>query len=190
MTPSLIALYDASVLYPAPLRSFLMYLATEGMFRARWTDAIHDEWTRSLRRDRPDIPEGKIAQVRQLMDANVLDCLVAGYEKLIPTLALPDLDDRHVLAAGIHAKADVIVTRNLRHFPKSTLAQYAIEAVHPDDFIVSLLKDAPSLVFSAAKRHRSSLKNPAMDADAFLRLLERQGLSKSVALLRTDEASI
>ena len=34
---------DAGVLYPAPLRSLLMYLALTDLFRARWTDAIAAE---------------------------------------------------------------------------------------------------------------------------------------------------
>jgi hypothetical protein len=38
------ALYDACVLYPAPLRDLLMELAQTGLFRARWTDEIHKEW--------------------------------------------------------------------------------------------------------------------------------------------------
>jgi hypothetical protein len=39
-------IYDANVLYPAPLRSLLVYLATTGLFRARWTEEIHHEWIR------------------------------------------------------------------------------------------------------------------------------------------------
>ncbi|MEK8026638.1 MAG: hypothetical protein RLY78_986 [Pseudomonadota bacterium] len=42
------AVFDACVLYPAPLRDFLMWLALSGRFRARWTDLIHDEWVRNL----------------------------------------------------------------------------------------------------------------------------------------------
>lgn len=38
------ALFDANVLYPAPLRDLLLWLATTGMFRARWTNEIHEEW--------------------------------------------------------------------------------------------------------------------------------------------------
>lgn len=153
----MIAIYDASVLYPAALRSFLMYLATQGIFHARWTDSIHDEWTRSLRRDRPDIPDSKIAEVRRLMDANVLDPLVRGFEKLIPTLSLPDPDDRHVLAAAIQANADAIVTKNLRHFPTAALAPYGIEAMHPHDFVLALLAEFPEAVCEASRRHRISL---------------------------------
>ena len=41
-------IYDANVLYPAPLRDFLMRLALTDLFRARWTEEIHDEWIRNL----------------------------------------------------------------------------------------------------------------------------------------------
>lgn len=184
MTNNFTALYDASVLYPAPLRSFLMYLAMAGLFRAKWTDAIHDEWTRSVARDRPDIPPEKLAEVRRLMDAHVLDCLVDGYEELIPALTLPDPDDRHVLAAAIKAGADVIVTVNLKDFPAGELDKFGIEAQHPDEFVVHLLGLSTPLVVAAAKTQRSSLKNPPMDAEEFLATLERQGLPQTVAILR------
>jgi hypothetical protein len=42
------------------------------------------------------------------MDAHVLDCLVTGYESLIPSLTLPYKDDLHVLAAAICCGADSI----------------------------------------------------------------------------------
>jgi hypothetical protein len=47
------AVFDACVLYPAPLRDFLMWLALSGRFRARWTDFIHDEWVRNLLKNPP-----------------------------------------------------------------------------------------------------------------------------------------
>jgi hypothetical protein len=42
------ALYDACVLYPAPIRDVLMHLALTDLYRARWTHAIHEEWIRSV----------------------------------------------------------------------------------------------------------------------------------------------
>ncbi len=80
------AVYDACMLYPAPLRSLLMYLALTGLIRARWTDAIHEEWMRNVVRDYPDITREKAERVRDLMNAHVRDCLVTGYEDLIPAL--------------------------------------------------------------------------------------------------------
>ena len=91
--------YDACVLYPAALRDFLMHLAITNLFRARWTEMIHEEWIRNVLRDRPDLTAHQLARTRQLMDENVLDCLVTGYESLVPSLSLPDLNDRHVLAS-------------------------------------------------------------------------------------------
>src|SRR5258706_13313625 len=104
------ALLDACVLYPAPMRDLLMHLAGAGLFPARWTDDIHDEWIRSLvtkGRDRK-----RLERTRSLMNDAVPDCLVGGYQSLIPSLTLPDPDDRPVLAAAIVANADVIVTCN------------------------------------------------------------------------------
>jgi hypothetical protein len=55
--------YDACVLYPAPLRDLLMQVAVTDLYRAKWTDVIHDEWTRNVLRDRPDLkPYGIEAQ--------------------------------------------------------------------------------------------------------------------------------
>ena len=76
-------IFDACVLYPAPLRDFLMHLAITDLFRARWTDAIHDEWTRSVAESRPVLKPAQLQRTRDLMNAHVRDCLVTGYEELI-----------------------------------------------------------------------------------------------------------
>lgn len=75
-------------------------------------------WPAARRRNRPDIPAARLDLLRDLINRAVRDCLVQGYEPLIKGLKLPDPDDRHVLAAAIKAGAQVIVTRNLRDFPR------------------------------------------------------------------------
>jgi len=52
---------DACVLYPAPLRSYLLYLAQTGLYRARWTNQIHDEWIRNVLKNRSDLTVEKIS---------------------------------------------------------------------------------------------------------------------------------
>lgn len=177
-------IYDACVLYPAPLRSFLMYLALGDLFRARWSRDIHVEWMRSVRKDFPDITQAQVEQIRDLMNAHVRDCLVAGYESLIPSLTLPDPDDRHVLAAAIRARADVIVTTNLADFPVTELSKFGIEPLHPDEFILRLIDLAPHAVCRAARHQRASLRNPPLRVDQYFACLERQGLVQTVAALR------
>jgi predicted nucleic acid-binding protein len=178
------ALFDACVLYPAPLRDLLMHLALTDLFRAKWTEAIHDEWMRNVLANRPDLKAEQLRRTRDLMNAHVRDCLVTGYEDLIPALTLPDPDDRHVLAAAIRAGADAIVTFNLTDFPGDVLAGYGIEAVHPDDFVSSQLDLAPHAVCAAAKRQRESLKNPPRSVEEYLESLERQGLAQTASALR------
>ena len=122
--PPFIALLDANVLYPAELRSFLMYLAVLGVYRAKWSKDIHEEWMSSLLLNRPDLRRAQLERTRELMDKNAPDALVTGYESLIPGLSLPDEGDRHVLAAAIQAKASVIVTNNLKDFPPEVLQEF------------------------------------------------------------------
>ena len=160
------------------------HLALTDLIRAKWTEAIHEEWIRSVLENRPDLTREQLERTRQLMNAHVRDCIVTDYQDLIPALTLPDADDRHVLAAAIRSSADVIVTFNLGDFPRETLKNWGIEAQHPDDFINHLLDLAPHLVCTAAKRQRESLKNPPVSVDDFLAALERQGLAQTVAELR------
>lgn len=70
------ALYDACVLYPAPLRDLLMELAGTGLFRARWTDEIHTEWIENLLKNEPHRERARLERTRDRMNAAVLDCLI------------------------------------------------------------------------------------------------------------------
>jgi predicted nucleic acid-binding protein len=181
---SFTALFDACVLYPAPLRDLLMQLAVTDLFRAKWTDEIHEEWMRNLLENRADLRREQLERTRDLMNAHVRDCLVIGYEELIPALTLPDPGDRHVLAAAIRSRTDVIVTFNLKHFPEDVLTRYGVDAQHPDEFVTHLLNLAAPTVCAAAKRQRQSLKNPPKTVEEYLAALERQGLAQTVAGLR------
>lgn len=175
--------YDANVFYPAPLRDLLMHLAQTGLFRAKWTEAIHDEWTRNLLKDRPELDPKRVERTRDLINQAVPDCLVKGYEPLIPSLTLPDPDDRHVLATAIRCNADAIITFNRRDFAASVLQIYDLEALHPDDFIVDLMDLDRLRVLEAVKRQRAGLKHPPKTAEELLETLVQQGLPRTVALL-------
>ncbi|MBP5949127.1 PIN domain-containing protein [Pseudomonas sp. P42] len=185
---SFTAVYDACVLYPAPLRDFLMWLVLSGRFRARWTKEIHCEWKRNLLKNRTDLTMEQLDRTSDLMDRAIPEACVIDYEDLVTGLTLPDRDDRHVLAAAIRCGAGVIVTFNLKDFPDELLAPFGIEAQHPDEFVENLFHLDPSAVVAAAQRQRQQLKNPVMDIDSFLNLLQRQGLSRSVQELASYRA--
>jgi predicted nucleic acid-binding protein len=177
-------LYDACVLYPAPLRDLLVQLATANLFRAKWTEQIHEEWIRSVLKERPDLTRAQLNRARELMNRAVLDCIVEGYEYLIPAVTLPDPDDRHVVAAAIHARADCIVTSNLKDFPTAALSPYNLEAIHPDEFINYQIDLNEAAVVIAAQACCSRLRNPIKTGTEYLDTLEALSLPKTVAALR------
>lgn len=162
-----------------------MRLALTELFHAKWTEQIHDEWIRNVLIKRPDLNKTQLERTRQLMNAHVLDALVTGYEDLIPSLTLPDPNDRHVLAAAIQGRVDVIVTFNLSDFPDNQLKSHGIEAQHPDHFLSQLLDLDFRAVCDAIKQQRAALRHPEKSASALLDILEKQSLSQSIARLRS-----
>ncbi len=98
IVPNFTALYDACVLYPYSLSDLLMRLAESDLFRARWTDDIHDEWTQSVHQDL-GISMEKLERRRAAMDESVLDCKISGYQALIE---------------GLHSQIRTIVTFSRR----------------------------------------------------------------------------
>jgi predicted nucleic acid-binding protein len=180
-----VVVYDASVLYPGTLRDLLIRIAQTGLVQARWTEMILDELFGAIKRDRPDLDPAKLDRTRVLMGTAVRDWKVTDFEPLIDSLKLPDSDDRHVLAAAIRARAQVIVTSNLKHFPVGDLVQWDIEPKSPDAFVrdqIGLDRDA---IVAAIQQIADSWRNPVGTPADVLDRLERSGLAVSVAELRT-----
>jgi predicted nucleic acid-binding protein len=178
-----VAILDASVLYPSTIRSVLMFLAAFDAFRPQWSEDIHREWTAALARDRPDLDTKRIARTRALMEAHLPNAMVTGYQRQIASLVLPDPNDRHVLAAALHCKAQTIVTTNLKHFPKAVLSSHGISAQHPDDFVCDLIvtdRDRAALAFAA---DRARMVNPPHSVAEYIAGIETGGLKKSAAML-------
>jgi hypothetical protein len=171
--PGFTALLDACVLYPAPLRDLLIETANTSVYRARWSDDIHEEWIRNVLANNKAVKPEALARTRELMNRAIPDALVTGYQSHIPALQLPDTNDRHVLAAAIVGRADVIVTSNLKHFPADILSLYGIEAQHPDEFLMHQRDLNHERFIECAKRIRCRLKNPPLAADEYIDRLRK-----------------
>lgn len=161
-----------------------MYLGRTDLFWGRWTDDIHEEWTRAVLENFPDVSRGDVERTRALMDEAALDALVTGYQEVAEHLVLPDPNDRHVLAAAIVGQADAIVTFNVDDFPEDQVQQYDIEVIHPDDFLLYQLDLSSSQFLGAVRQHRSGLKNPPRSPTEYLDELELNQVPRTVALLR------
>lgn len=174
------AVFDACVLYPAPLRDLLMSVAMTEQFKAKWTDEIHREWVRNLLEKRDDLTEEQLQRTVYLMNQSVPDSLVDNYEGLIDSIELPDPDDRHVLAAAIMCQADVIVTNNLKDFPQDLVSKYHIDVQSPDVFLNHLFDLNPVAFCKAVPAMRERLRNPEHTAEELLEIFYRQGLPMTV----------
>jgi hypothetical protein len=152
---------DANVFYSIVLTDLLLSLSVAELLRPRWTMQIHEEWMRNLLADRPELERARIERRRDMMDRAIDDCLITGYEPLIPTLQLPDADDRHVLAAAIHAQSNVILTSNLRDFPATALAPRGLVAQSPDEFLTQLVEQHPAEVQAVIEEMRGAQNTPA-----------------------------
>ncbi len=169
------------------VRNLLLHLAAAGLFRAKWSVDIHEEWMRNLE-EKEGIPRAKLERLRVIMDKAIPDCLVTGYDSLVDGLTLPDTKDRHVLAAAIRCGANVIVTTNLKHFPESALRKFDIVAQHPDDFIVDQIGLKPRTVAIAIVRHKKSLSKSRLTWKQYLHALCRPEIQLKTTHNRISQA--
>jgi hypothetical protein len=177
------AFVDANVLYPAPIRDLLLNFAEDELFLPRWSEKVQQEWVNNLLSNRPDLDSKRLSRTIKLMNEAFPEALIENFESQIDKLSLPDLKDRHVLAATMKSGATIIVTANLKDFPKSVLGNYGIEAIHPDDFALKLIISHPSVSLQSFSRMVSVLRNPPQSFREVLNTLHACGLTKTSFVL-------
>lgn len=189
VTDRLVAVLDANVLYPFLVRDVLLSFADAGLYRPLWTDRINGEWSSNLIERFPD-KEAQIKATIQVMNGAFPEAHVRQDDDLIEALQLPDIDDRHVLAAAIGGGANVIVTENLKDFPTAILGQYDIDALTADEFVLNALELRPADAVKALKRMRLRYANPPHDPEQLLQAMLRCGLARTVAFLTQQAESL
>jgi hypothetical protein len=142
---------DACVLYPTVMREVTLGCAKLGLFEARWSPRILEEWARAAAKLGPDQEvwaRGEIATLTaQFPQASV------KYDPAIERQYwLPDPSDIHVLTAAVVGSCDGILTMNSKDFPKNILGDEALLRWDPDGFILGLLDDAPDPVSALANK--------------------------------------
>jgi len=103
-----------------------MRLELTDLYRARWTDTIYEEWTRNVLKQRPDLKAEDLERTRSLMNAHVRDCLVTGFEHLIPPVEFPDAHDRDGVAAAIPAAPDPYGSKSYARTNKAVGLQHRV----------------------------------------------------------------
>ena len=147
------AVLDANVLYPTILREILTDLAGQGLYQPLWSARILAEWRHAaaqLGDDQKQIAGAEIA----LMQSRFPDAMMPSDGEQIIDLNLPDPADRHVIEAALAGNAALIVTANLRDFPKRVLARLDLQAIHPDEFLQKLHSAHPVIVSNSVRQSR------------------------------------
>ncbi|MCB1391548.1 MAG: PIN domain-containing protein, partial [Rhodobacteraceae bacterium] len=131
---------DTCVLFPPILRALLLGLADRGLYAPLWSAGVAAEWLHvTARKGETGAPEA-LARMRARWPGAEGPAGEPGW------LDLPDPADRHILAAAIAGRAGLLLTLNLRDFPRRALAPHGLRAVSPDDFVMDLwLGDAPGV---------------------------------------------
>ncbi|MEM9146366.1 MAG: PIN domain-containing protein [Pseudomonadota bacterium] len=134
---------DTCALYPPLLRSLMLATTEAGLVRPLWSTRVLDEWVIATARKAPDrLAEAETDRAR--LAAAYPEALCPADPALEAQLSLPDPADAHVLAAAAAADADLLVTLNLRDFPRMTLAGLGLEARHPDSLLWELWSAHPA----------------------------------------------
>lgn len=181
------ALLDANTLLPPRLSDVLFDLCLVGLFSARWTAEIEEEFIRNWPRVVARVAKGRAGEgsVEQAVDASKAKDRLACYRRAAPEYkvvghttdsvralvpAAVAAADKHVAAAAL-ALLDFalefsitdkvyIVSSNLKHLNVADLTRQGISVVKPGKFIDCLTEVDDARVGLALNNCINSLKNP------------------------------
>lgn len=174
---------DTNVMYPLWIRDLLLWFAHYDLFTPKWSKHIFDEWLDVMLRK--EISEKEAQKRINFVTEAFPDAFVENYEPLIGTLDLPDEKDKHVLAAAIKTNANLIVTNNLKHFPKEYLAGYGLSAKTVDDFFTDIIDLNQKTSLKAFRDLVLNKKNPPLDEYEVLDIFRSNGLKDTADYIHT-----
>ena len=179
-----ICILDTNVIYPIEIRDLLFWFAHYDLYTPKWSEHIFDEWADVMKRK--GVSKEEIS--KRLARANLAfpDAFVSNYSGLITGLELPDKNDCHVLAAAIKTNANVIVTNNIKDFPKEYLSSFGLSAKTADDFLTDIIDLNPEEAIKAFKEMVLYRRNPDLDEFQVLDILRNRGLKDTADFLHSQ----
>jgi hypothetical protein len=173
------AFLDACVLYPPLVRALLIGAAEAGLFTPLWSARVLDEWRIATASKRGLRAEDDAVAVQSQMESLFPDARIEPADET--DIRLPDPADRHVLAAAVSGGAGVLVTFNLRDFPRRVLAAHGVEARHPDGFLWELWCLSPDRMAPVVERALAEAGSEPQRTRATLKRAKLPRLGKAVA---------
>ncbi len=118
------------------VRDTLLRAAEAGLYRPYWSEEILEELRRNLAL-RPRVGEAGTQRLLRALRTAFPEASARVHRRIVNSMTNAP-EDRHVLAAAVVTRAQVIVTFNLRDFPSQALAPFDIAAQDPDTFLIDL----------------------------------------------------
>ena len=178
------ALLDACVLFPVATRDLLLRGAQAGLYQVRWSAEIIAEVWASLTKETVCTPK-QADHLIEMMATAFPEALVRGHERLAARM-VNEPGDRHVLAAAVIAKADVIVTDNRRHFPEDICEPLGVEIQTADEFLSAAFDLAPHRMTEAFLQQVDDFHRPALTPSKALSRLDSRLPAFASRLRRVD----
>lgn len=139
-----------------PLADTLLRLASgRRLYLPKWTDQIMTEVNRNLV-ENFGLTDEQVAHRESEIRRHFPEAWVEGHEDLIDAMTNHPRD-RHVLAAAVRCNAEVIVTHNVKDFPRRALEPYSITAMAPSTFLRNLYDLDPDVVTNTLERQAASI---------------------------------
>jgi predicted nucleic acid-binding protein len=154
-----------------PLCDTLLRAAEAELYEVHFSQEILDGATRNLVK-KGRMTEVKAARFQEVIKNTFPEGIIEVPASLVEAMTNHP-GDRHVVAAAIVANAKVIVTDNLKHFPKEALEPYDIEAQHPDVFLTELFDNDPESMVEVIRQQVEDLKNPPHNVAEIIERLEK-----------------
>jgi hypothetical protein len=159
---------DACVLASAVRRHLVLTLAEAGFFYPRWSEKVLFETGHAHARIVDGKPDrdgpGEAARLVMAFEHAWPEAMVPTEQAALikVTGKLPDPDDAHVMQAAAAGQARVILTENMKDFPRATLKPLGLYARPSGEFIASRLGLAPEAATAAVRgaAHRLGLSAP------------------------------
>ncbi|MCO5309851.1 MAG: PIN domain-containing protein [Austwickia sp.] len=167
--------FDTCALYPGMVADVILRIAEEGAYSPHWSLDVLTELRRNLAKI-PSVEEGGADRRIAAMQTAFPRASVDGYRGLIDSMACAE-EDRHVLAAAVYAKCQVLVTYNIRDFPTESTIPHGVAVVHPDQFLLDQLDLHPRWVIRSLLAIQQASRKPRLSASALLESLARSGLA-------------
>lgn len=170
---------DACVLYPPLVRGLLLGTAGEGLYLPLWSARVLAEWRIAVASKVGPAAEDEAIAAQAAMAASFPEARAEPVPEIEAAFRLPDRADAHVLAAAVTGRAEILLTFNLRDFPRRLLAGYGMEARHPDGFLWELLSLAPESAGTAIGAALTAAGVPRDRARAALKRAKLPRLGKA-----------